>query len=215
MLDFQPKQMGDLMVPSSAARRFIEAFIKCGQKIEHQEMKVPFLIFVGPTGYGKSAAANVILREACNITQGADMMVINAGTQGGRDMLDRALHFTETYSLSSSRKAVLLDEADRFSGVAKADLKGVMDKLSERGVPAILTTNNLGGIDPAVQSRSEIINWTAPSAEQLVSRAKQVLNASNLTASDELLDKLVNQSGRDARRFCRGIEIAVSSGDIR
>ena len=96
---YRPRTVAETILPD-AMRESFQMFVNQGQ--------VPNLLLSGGPGIGKTTVAKAMLEEL-----NCDYIIINGSMNGNIDTLRTEIKdFASTVSFSSSRKYVILDEAD-------------------------------------------------------------------------------------------------------
>ena len=96
---YRPKIIDECILPKELKKTFNDFA---------SQDKIPNLLFSGGPGVGKTTVAKAL----CEMT-GVDYMIINGSEESGIDVLRTKIkQFASAVSFTSSRKVVILDEAD-------------------------------------------------------------------------------------------------------
>lgn len=126
------------------------------------------MILAGPPGVGKT---NLVKALANSLDR--DFMIINGSDERSIDVIrNKVKNYASTVSLSSTGKKILLiDEGDNLTNDSQLALRAAIEEL-QHNCSFIFTCNYKNRIDPALQSRCPVIDFTIPSKER-PSLAKQ------------------------------------------
>tara|TARA_R110002051_G_scaffold305566_1_gene375610 strand:+ start:94 stop:1035 length:942 start_codon:yes stop_codon:yes gene_type:complete len=115
------------------------------------------LLLVGPSGTGKTSAANAIAHTMLGQWNN-DMNVLwmNASDDRGIDYIRKEIkHFARLSGVGVGRKVVVCDEACGLTPASQDALRGIMEKYADR-VLFVLTANYPDKIRPAIKSRCQM-----------------------------------------------------------
>jgi len=115
------------------------------------------LLLVGPSGTGKTSAANAITHTMLGQWNN-DMNVLwmNASDDRGIDYIRKEIkHFARLSGVGVGRKVVVCDEACGLTPASQDALRGIMEKYADR-VLFVLTANYPDKIRPAIKSRCQM-----------------------------------------------------------
>lgn len=177
--------------------------------------KLSSIILWGPPGCGKTSLAKVIANTTKN-----KFMQLNAVTAGVAD-IKQVVAETENYMLNPSGKVVLfLDEIHRFSKLQQDALLPCV----ENGTVVLIgatTENPYFEVNKALLSRSTVFKLELLKVDDIAKIIKNCLNNTkglgdyNIKISDDVIDYLATISNGDVRTALTGLEIAVSTTDMK
>lgn len=192
----RPQKLDDLFLPESVIARFKQMI----------EVKwIPDMIFSGPSGNGKTSAARIITEGI-----GADILPINgADLRRGRDWRS-VKTFVFTYGLGG-QKVVHVDDAEFVPPAVQAELRGVLE---EPQVQArfLFTTNSIGKIDPAIQSRMTVFDFSIERNDRsivvrkLLARYTEVLTGMKVPYDPIVLRDIITGEFPDLRQVAKEVE---------
>lgn len=120
------------------------------------------LLFVGPSGVGKTTSARVLARYVMKHDMNAyesDFFECNASDERGIDFIrDNMKTYVTTAPLVGDRKVLLLDEADGLTGPAQDAARQIIENHVDNCL-FILTANDISKIKPAIKSRCTVYNF--------------------------------------------------------
>lgn len=161
--------------------------------------ELPHLLFVGPSGIGKTASAYVLAKIL-------DVPIIekNASDERGIDTIRKEI---KTLLFTTGKRIILLDEAGNLTPPAQAALRRPMElALQNTTNRLILTINEPWKIIDPILSRCTIKHFQSLSKEALMTIAYRVLKREGLkfSSKDEIkqvIGALVTYSKGDARKL--------------
>ena len=119
------------------------------------------LLFVGPSGTGKSSAANVLVHLLLPGDANNEMNVLwtNASDDRGIDFIRSQIKmFARMSGIGTKRKLIVLDEADGLTPAAQDSLRGIMEQYADV-CTFILTANYADKIREAIKSRCNLYTF--------------------------------------------------------
>lgn len=206
---YRPQTLDECILP--------EKDMKVFQKIV-EEGKIPHLVLQSDSpGTGKTTIARVL----CKMTN-ANMLFVN-GSDCKIDFIRNELTaFATSSSLTGGRKVIIIDEFDR-SGLVESQrhLRTFMEAYS-RNCSIIITANNLSGIIEPIQSRSRVIKFGTPSAEdtkdmmkKMIVRCRSICENENIPVEDmKVLASLVKKNFPDFRKTVNELDMYSKHGKI-
>ncbi len=125
------------------------------------------LLFAGPSGTGKTTAANIVGNEMNNnASRDSNFYENNASNDRGIDFVRTTIKQVASIMPMSpaKRKVIFLDEADGLTKPAQDALKRLMEEHSHH-TTFILAVNDISAVSKALQSRCMVYNF-APYTEE-------------------------------------------------
>lgn len=155
---FKPACIDDCILPNrieSVFRQFIETGV------------VSNYTAVGTAGSGKTSSAVALLKQLK-----VDYIIINASENGNIDTIRTTVRqFASRFSMTSSYRVIILDEADYLTPTAQAALRGVIEEFATN-CKFIFTANQANRIIDAIYSRAPKIDFTFSKEEKTESLVK-------------------------------------------
>jgi replication factor C small subunit len=166
------------------------------------------MIFHGPSGAGKTSAAQIFLRK----WEKYDILQINGSQQTGVDFVrDRIEGFARSPFSTSDLRLCFIDEADHLSTNAQASLRVLIEQC-EYSCRFIFAVNELWKIAAPLRSRLHGINFSVLTANRpvvqlrLQNRLSERLAALGVKFDPKRLNEIVSLYFPDFRRIANTLE---------
>lgn len=132
------------------------------------ETTPPCLLFIGPSGVGKTTAAMALARGALGSAfDPANVVVTNASDDRGIGYIrDELKHIVSQKALMASHRYILMDEADSLTKDAQKALRQIMET-SHKTVRFILTANDMGGFHSAIIDRCRVYHFKPMTSDEI------------------------------------------------
>lgn len=175
--------------------------------IERKE--IPNLLLSGPPGVGKTTVAKAMCAEL-----DSDFLLINGSQDSGIDVLRTTIRsFSSSVSFtSSSRKVVILDEADYLNPQStQPALRGFIEEFSANAA-FVFTANHKNRIIPAIHSRCSVVEFTLKPEDKMamvtgmLARMEAILAAENVEYDKKAVATLVLRYYPDFRRTINEVQ---------
>ncbi|MFA5331827.1 MAG: replication factor C large subunit [Methanoregula sp.] len=156
----------------------------------------PLLIY-GKPGIGKTTSAYALAND-----MGWDTIELNASDQRTAGVIERiAGEGSTTASLTgSSRKLIVMDEADNLQGTAdKGGAKAILECIKNAQQPILLIANDLYGLAPELRVRCEPVQFRAIPARSIAPRLKYICASEKIACSEAAVHEIAESASGDVR----------------
>ena len=206
---YRPQKIEDCILP----KRIKDTF----QEIVNQG-NVPNLLLSGTAGIGKTTVAKALCKQL-----GVDYYVIN-GSDEGRfldTVRSQAKNFASTVSLlgGSSRKVIIIDEADNTTHDVQLLLRGFIEEF-HKTCSFIFTCNFKNKIIEPIHSRCSCIEFGIQKNEKqqimasFFSRLNNILDEEGVAYDKKVVAELIQRHFPDWRRVLNELQRYSTSGSI-
>jgi replication factor C small subunit len=205
---YRPKRLSEV-AGQDAIIRNLSSYVKA--------RNLPHLIFSGPAGVGKTAAAVALARELFGETWSENFTELNASDERGIEVVRNNIkNFARTMPIGNAAfKIIFLDEADALTDAAQSALRRTMERYSGT-CRFILSCNYSSKIIEPIQSRCSVYRFKALSYEAIAARIQYIAEQEGLTISEEVIHAINYVSMGDMRRAVNALQsAAVLSDELR
>jgi len=206
---YRPQKIEDCILPSRIKDTF--------QQVVDQG-NVPNLLLSGTAGIGKTTVAKALCKQL-----GVDYYVIN-GSDEGRfldTVRSQAKNFASTVSLlgGSSRKVIIIDEADNTTHDVQLLLRGFIEEF-HKTCSFVFTCNFKNKIIEPIHSRCSCIDFQIQKSEKpqimasFFNRLNNILEEEGVTYDKKVVAELIQRHFPDWRRVLNELQRYSTSGSI-
>lgn len=207
---YQPSTIDGLILPS-AMKASLAKIAKSPEPNSIQN-----LLLHGPTGTGKSATIEAIIKES-----GLSRFYLNGAKQGDADTIRKTLGRLTAVNWTSRSRGVFFDEFDDFSAQSFALLKG--DVLKDYRIVNVFfaAANNPAKIPDPIKSRFTCIDLGAEIKKERkslihlhVERAAEILNAEGVQYDRTVVANIIEARFPDMRSWIGELQFRAIGGPI-
>ena len=203
---YKPDRFEELIFQNDIARKKLSYYVS-GKRTGN-------ILLHGPCGTSKSTTAMIIARDSRPAhIQGFDwgVQTVKCGDFKPDQLAKIKAAWDSSYL---SFEYAIFDEFDQLSKASQHKVRALLDAYEDRR-SIIITTNHLRGVDPAIQSRCEVVEMPKLDTAKLLPLCESILIAECITMAIEDIEEAIEHENGSFRDVLRQLEFIVQEANAK
>lgn len=198
---YRPKALNEIINQKYVVER-LKAFVK--------EKNIPHMLFAGPAGCGKTAAAFSVAYELYGDRWRENILNLNASDERGIDVVrGKVKDFARTRAIGNVPfRLIFLDESDALTPEAQQALRRTMEAFSSIS-RFILAANYSSRIIDPIQSRCAVFRFSALKDSDTKEYIERIVKGEKLKIDDDAIEAIIKLSEGDLRRVANILQASA------
>ena len=187
---YRPKHLTDILGNTATVRQMVTW-------AENWTTNSAPLLLTGKPGIGKTSTALALAHD-----MNWEVLELNASDARTKAIIERIAGNSATTSslFGSSRKLIIIDEADNLEGNAdKGGTRAIADLLKSAKQPIILIANDAYDVSSSIRRLTDAVQFRAISTSTLGKRLKDICIMEQITCSDDAIMTIAESAKGDLR----------------
>lgn len=176
---------------------------------------IPHMMFSGPPGVGKTALANVIARELYGEHWKKNIIMLNASSERGIDVIRGKIKESTQYSPFGGHdfKIIFMDEADEMTEPAQRALRETMIR-HQSITRFIFAVNNINKVIAPIQDRCQIFRFKALNHDDIKLHLMKIAKAEDINIKSQNLMLIAVLAKGSMRRAINALQSVMVLAEI-
>ena len=198
---YRPKTLNDIINQKHIVER-LKAFVK--------EKNIPHMLFAGPAGCGKTAAAFAVAHELYGERWRENILNLNASDERGIDVIrGKVKDFARTRAIGNVPfRLIFLDESDALTPEAQQALRRTMEAFSNIS-RFILAANYSSRIIDPIQSRCAIFRFSSLKDSDTKEYIDRIVKGEKLKIDESAKEAIIKLSEGDLRKVANILQASA------
>ncbi len=168
------------------------------------------VVLYGKPGTGKTSAAYAVARD-----MGWEIIELNASDQRTADIIEKVAGSASRMSTldgSSTKRLILLDEADNIHGTAdRGGEKAIVELIKKTSHPIILIANELYDMSAGLRGICKPVQFNSVISRSIIPALKKIVDAEGIKYGQGVLEKIADNAHGDLRSAINDLQ-AIAQG---